>query len=491
MANFDLVLSGGTIVTPWGSRVGDLAVEGERIAAIAEPGRLSGASHRTIALGAEHVVLPGGIDPHVHCNWVQTDPSTGEKVASAGPGVVSRAALYGGTTTLLDFVTTGTGDITEQVAARDQLWARESIVDYGLHVILHGRVPEEHIAAIPGLIRDGYTSFKVFTTTVRPGAQVKWAIDFGSLVQILTVTGAEGGLVAVHAEDDDMVMHAYDVHLRSGKVDPRYLPDVHDPLSETVAIERVLSASSRIPGSRVYVMHVSSRMATEALARAKRAGIAVTAETLHQYTTRTDADYESAEGMRFHNYPSLKGADDVAALWEGIASGTIDTLATDELCLPYTVKIAGQRIDNAVGGSSSIETRLALLYTEAVVKRGIGLSRFADIIATNAARIFGMYPRKGVLGPGADADIVVMDTTDRRTIRASELHESDYNPFEGVEVAAWPMMTVHRGQVVVDHGVLTDAVRAGNRVERTVEANGHSRSSGGQVGQHEAVVTIG
>jgi dihydropyrimidinase len=153
--------------------------------------------------------------------------------------------------------------------------------------------------------------------------------------------------------------------------------------------------------------------------------------------------------MKYHNYPSLKGSSDVDALWRGRRSGDIATVATDELCTSYAVKAVGSRINNVTGGNVGIEPRMALIYTELVGRRKFGLKRFVEVTATNAAKIFGLYPRKGVIRVGSDADLVVLDPSGR-TITAKMLHESDYTPWEGWRTDAWPTVTLLRGKIVVD-----------------------------------------
>jgi dihydropyrimidinase len=465
---FDLVMTGGTIVTASGTLVGDIGINGERIAAIGGAGELSGLSRgRTVQLDAHHVVLPGGVDPHIHCDDPIPDPDTGGWLPTEGPGVVSRAALAGGITSLIDFVTSQADEsLSDSVSRMDGQWQADSLCDYSFHLILRGDVPTHHLEGIPAMIEQGFTSVKVFTTNVRPSPFVEWKINHGSLVEILRTTAAHGGLVAVHAEDDDMVMREYRLHLESDRSDGRYMSEVHNSLSEAQAIDRVVAAASTVEGSRLYIMHVSSGLGVDAIARARRSGVDIHAETLHQFALRTDQSYATEDGLLFHTFPSLKSAEDNAALWRAVASRHIEVFATDELCTSRAAKLSGRRIDDMVGGNSGLEPKLALLYTEIVKKRGLGLDVLADVTSRNASKIFGMYPRKGEIAVGSDADIAVLDSSRPTTISASAMHETDYSPWEGVEVAAWPCLTVRRGTVAFEAGTLTRELAPGIRLIR-------------------------
>jgi dihydropyrimidinase len=273
--------------------------------------------------------------------------------------------------------------------------------------------------------------------------------------------------VAVHAEDDDMVMREYRLHLEDGRSDGRYMSEVHNSLSEAQAIDRVVAAASTVTGSRLYIMHVSSSLGVESIARARKAGVDIHAETLHQFALRTDESYTTDEGMLFHTFPSLKSADDNVALWNAVNSRHIEVFATDELCTSRAAKLSGKRIDDMVGGNSGLEPKLAILYTEIVEKRGLSLDVLADVTSRNASKIFGMYPRKGEIAVDSDADIAVLDSSQPTTIRAAAMHETDYSPWEGVEVAAWPYLTIRRGEVAFEAGTLAPDLAAGTRLVRT------------------------
>ncbi|HXT80433.1 MAG TPA: amidohydrolase family protein, partial [Acetobacteraceae bacterium] len=173
-------------------------------------------------------------------------------------------------------------------------------------------------------------------------------------------------------------------------------------------------------------------------------------------------------GQIYHTYPSLKSPEDQAALWAGTLDGAINCVATDEICCTLAKKLQGVRIDDTTGGNAGVEPRVALMYTEMVGNRGYSLNRYVDLVSTNAAKIMGLYPRKGALAAGSDADICVLDPADRRVIRAEDLHEADYTPWEGRKMAAWPCLTVLRGKVVVENGAFKGSLGDGKWQHRKI-----------------------
>jgi dihydropyrimidinase len=182
----------------------------------------------------------------------------------------------------------------------------------------------------------------------------------------------------------------------------------------------------------------------------------------------TAEDYKRPNGQIFHTYPSLKYQEDHDALWAGTNRGAIQTVATDEICCPLRIKLQGRRIDDTTGGNAGVEPRVSLIYTETVEKRGYSLNHFVDLISTNAAKIMGLYPRKGALAVGSDADIVLLDTRKRHTVRAAEMHEADYSPWEGRDLAAWPSLTTLRGKIMVENGSLKGDPTDGKWLARKV-----------------------
>jgi dihydropyrimidinase len=262
-----------------------------------------------------------------------------------------------------------------------------------------------------------------------------------------------GGVLAVHAEDEDIVTYQHRRLHAEGRTDTAFLHEAHNNVSEDLSFRRVIRLAERT-GTAVYLMHVSAREGVEAIAEARGRGLPVYGETLHHYASFSSEVYRTPEGPLYHTYPSLKSREDAEALWRALVDGALSTLATDVLFCPREVKLRGRTIEDTVGGNAGVEERMGIAYTEGVVKRGMSLSRFVDVTSANAARILGLYPRKGALAPGSDADIVLVDPSVRRTLRVADLHAADYSVWDGWEVRGWPVTTILRGKIVVEDGRL-------------------------------------
>ena len=463
----DLIIRGGQVVTPQGVGIWDLAIQGEQIVALAAPGTLTQDVGRVIDATGK-IVVPGGIDPHVHTNWPWPDPRGGPPTFSAGPTQVSRAALFGGTTTLLDFAVWRTRDrLQETLERREGDWQGQSYCDYAYHLILRRMVPPDLLDQLSEVIQAGHSSVKIFTTDVIPGGRGP-KLDFGAIWEVFQRLARQGGVAAIHAEDDDLVMHQYDKLSREERVGFENLAEVHSTLSEDLGFRRIIRLAEHVEGAALYMMHVSAATGVQAIAESRAKGFPIYGETLHQYALFTKDDYRRPNGQIYHTYPSLKGPEDHRALWGGMADGAIGSVATDELCTTLEVKTRGQRIDDCYGGNAGVEPRLGIIYTEAVARRGFSLQRFVDLTSAHAAKVFGLYPRKGALAIGSDADIAIIDPSIRRVLRKEDLHETDYSPWEGWDLAGWPVLTILRGKVVVENGQFLADSPAGQWIPRKV-----------------------
>ena len=293
-------------------------------------------------------------------------------------------------------------------------------------------------------------------------------IDFGDIWEAFQVLAKSGGLGVIHAEDNDIVMHMYAKLIREGRVGFEHLAEVHNRLSEDLSFRRILRLAESVPGTALYMMHVSAATGVAAIAEARRKQLPIYGETLHQYLLYTAEDYKRPNGQMYHTYPSLKSAEDQAALWDGTARGSIHCIATDELCCTLKDKTIGSRIDDTTGGNSGVEPRLGVMYTEMVVRRGYSLPQYVDLVSSNAAKIMGLYPRKGAIAVGSDADIAILDPTRRGKVTASDLHETDYTPWEGHDIFAWPVMTLLRGKVMVENGRYLATAQDGRYLKRKI-----------------------
>jgi dihydropyrimidinase len=474
---FDLVIRGERVVTPQGVEPREIAVKDGLIAALAAPGTFPSAQAARVIDAGDGIVMPGGIDPHVHCSWHMPAPGPGKPAGLSGPPEqVSRAALWGGTTTLIDFAAckpdregdeSSSQGLREAIEARDRDFAGRCYCDYAYHVMLRGRVPPAVIAELAEAVEAGYPTVKLFTTDITPSRRGRM-VRFGDLWEIFKVLSGAGGLAVIHAEDNDIVMHMYDKLFAENRTAFEHMAEVHNTLSEDLSFRRIIRLAENVAGMALYMMHVSAAAGVQAIAESRTRGFPIYGETLHQYLLYSSDDYRRPNGQIYHTYPSLKSKRDQQALWDGLASGALHSIATDEVCCKLAVKVQGSRIDDVTGGNSGVEPRVAVMYTETVDKRGYSLEKFVDLVSTNAARILGLYPRKGAIAVGSDADLTILDAGQRRTVRAQDLHESDYTPWEGKEVGAWPTVTVLRGKVMVADGRFHGELNDGRYLKRRI-----------------------
>jgi dihydropyrimidinase len=469
----DLTITGGTCVLPGGTQAADIGVKDGRIVLVGAPGTLPEAT--TTVSASDRLVIPGGIDPHIHCQleWkvtgfpaIYTDP--------AAP--VSRAALHGGTTTLIDFVQCAHDrTIQQSIEQWQKTWKDACYCDYGFHLMLMGELPTSHFDQVADAIQDGHASVKIFTTNIFPGSGGQLMMPHGHIWETLKVVARQGGIACIHAEDNDIVMFMYDKLMRENRVNFEHMAEVHNTLSEELSFNRVIRLAENVEGAALYMVHVSAATGVAALDASRARGFPMYGETLHQYLMYNADDYKRPGGQMYHTYPSLKYPEDQKRLWEATNRGSIQAIATDELCCPLRVKLQGSRIDDVTGGNAGVEPRVALMYTQMVTKRGYSPVHFVDMVSSNAARILGLYPRKGALAVGSDADIVLLQTGLEKTIRASDLHETDYTPWEGHVVTAWPTVTILRGKVVVEDGAFHGNLRDGQFQKRKVADDIRSR----------------
>ena len=465
---FDLILRGGTVVTPHGVATQDVAVSGETIAAITTPGAIGDDQAKRTVDAAGKIVMPGGIDPHVHCKWIMPMPD-GSIDFTQGPEVVSRAALFGGTTTMIDFAARLEEiPLREVIARRDADWEGNCYCDYAYHLMMLGDIEPPVLAELEGLLTDGYPTVKIFTTNITPSRSGRM-VHFGDIWEVFKILTRTGGLGVIHAEDNDIVMHMYEKLIREGRVSFHNLAEVHNALSEDLSFRRVIRLAEA-ENTPLYMMHVSAGTGVKAIREARAKGQPIYGETLHQYMLYNSEDYKRPNGQMYHTYPSLKSPEDQAELWAGTLDGAINTVATDEICCSLQIKTIGDRIDNTTGGNAGVEPRLGVMYQEMVTVRGYSLERFVDLCSTNAAKIMGLYPRKGAIAVGSDADIAVLDPTVKRRVRLEDLHEADYTPWEGHEITAWPVMTVLRGKVMVENGAFMGDLNDGKYLKRAIPA---------------------
>ncbi len=410
------------------------------------------------------LVLPGVVDAHTHTR-VGSDAEPDRFFQD------SVAAAYGGTTSFLSFNNPGTGSspaaerslrtgLTEWLAATDG----DSAIDYGLSLAVSGHA-DDPLAELPATIEAGVATSKAFMVfDFRLGDQ--------ALFDAMRVMGERSGMLQVHCEDPVLLDAGVAAALQRGDTLPRYHATSRPPYVEAVATARAL-AFARATDSPVHVVHLSSAAALDEVRRARAAGVRVSAETCPHYLVLTDDRYDEPDPARcacFVISPPLRSDADQAALWEGLADGSLDLVATDHVPDRFGVEKAeagdGVSFDRISNGAPGIETLLTLLYSEGVARGRLTVERMVDLVATTPAARFGL-PRKGALEVGRDADVVVFDPSARRTIRAADLHHtSDYTPYEGLDVSGAVRDVVIRGEPVITDGAFVGRRGFGRFVER-------------------------
>ena len=463
----DLIIRNGQVVTPWGVGDWDVAVQGEKIVAVAAANTLTEDVGRVIDATGK-VVIPGGIEPHAHIDAPIMGPGN---LRTAPPEQVSRAALFGGTTTLMDFAIQYPGiDIAAAIKERTDVWQGNSYADYAHHLMLLGEIAPPILESLHEHIEDGFASVKIFTTNIRPPEMTgePRMVGMGHLHDLMEQIQKNDAMLLVHSEDDDMVQHMYQKLAREERTEWWNMPLVHSNESEDVSFRRVIRVAEWT-GSPIYFVHVSAHEGINAIGEARGKGMPVYGETLHNYCCFNADNYKEENGMKYHTYPSLKSEEDRKALWQGIAQRGLHTMATDEYCTSWELKIQGKTVRDVTGGHNGAETRVGVTYSEGVSRLGMSLARFVDVTSANAAKIMGLYPRKGAIAPGSDADIVLIDPSIQRPLTMDDFHITDYSIWEGFQAAGWPVMTILRGKVAVENGEFKASLGDGQFLRRKID----------------------
>ncbi|MGS4947359.1 dihydropyrimidinase [Meridianimarinicoccus sp. RP-17] len=458
---FDLVIKNGTVATASDVFRADIGISDGRIAQIG--GAMDGAARVIDAAG--RYVLPGGIDSHVHI----AQPS--------GPGIemaddfdsATRAAAFGGNTVVMPFCLQERG-MSLSAAFRDYRHQADgkSHVDLGFHLIVTDPTPQVLGQELPALIDAGNPSVKVFMT------YEAMRMDDAGILATMDVARRHGAKVMVHCENEDVIAFLAQRAAEAGDIAPRAHATTRPVAAEREATHRALTLAE-VVDVPIVIVHVSNGAAIDEIARARARGLNITAETCPQYLVLSadDLSRENWEGAKYVCSPPPRDRTEQDNCWRGLQTGLFDLFSSDHCPFRYDDSHgkrnpAGLRsfrhIPNGIPG---IETRLPILFSEGVVKGRIDLPRFVALTATNHAKAYGMYPQKGTIAIGSDADIAIWDPELRRTIRHADLHDAaDYTPYEGLEVTGWPETVILRGIPVVEAGQLV-APAKGREVSRT------------------------
>ena len=442
--SFDLVIRGGTVVTAEKTLRADIGIEGEKIARIGQ-----GLEGKSVLDASGKLVMPGGIDSHCHVEQL----SSMGKMGADDFYSATVAAAFGGTTTIIPFAAQHRGNsivaVVDDYARRA---AEKAVIDYGFHLIIAD--PTDHALNIElkEMVRRGITSFKVYMT------YELLRLSDGQMLDVLAAADREKALVMVHAENHEMIQWLTKRLLERGHRAPKFHMDAHHPIAEAEATNRVV-ALSRLLDVPVLIVHVSGGEAVRTIRAAQTLGARVFAETCPQYLflKASDADRPGLEGAKWCCSPPPRDEASQAAVWEGLKDGTFQVLSSDHA--PYRFDESGKlpkgsetTFKEMANGVPGLQVRLPLLFSEGVGKKRISLQEFVALTATNHARMYGLFPQKGTIEVGSDADLVVWDAEKQVTLNASMMKDNvGYTPYEGMRVTGWPTTVLSRGRIVVEN----------------------------------------
>jgi dihydropyrimidinase len=437
-----LLIKNGRIITAGEDQVADIFIEGEKISAIGKELKIN-ADETIDASGM--LVFPGGIDPHVHLDMPFMGTFSSDSYETG-----TRAALYGGTTMVIDFILQKQGNSLQ--SALDEWNSRakgNAVGDYSFHMAVTDFNDETKKEIKHFVEEEGITSFKTFMAY--KGALM---IDDRQMIGLMEEVKKQGGLVTVHATNGDMIDYLIAKHRAEGKLSPLYHYLSQPEVTEAEATERFADMAD-YTGCPGYIVHLTCEGALNAVRNATRRNQHVLVETCIQYLVLDASLYEKDfDGAKWVMSPPLREKKDQATLWAGINQGLVKVVATDHCPFKWEQKLMGEKDFSKIpNGHPAIEHRMELLYSEGVHKGKISLNKFVEVTATNPAKIFGMFPQKGTIGVGSDADIVIFDPNKKHSITASAHHMNvDYSAYEGWEVTGKVNKVILRGKLAIDEG---------------------------------------
>jgi dihydropyrimidinase len=452
-----IIIKGGNVVTAVDNYFADILVEDGKVTLIGQ--RLDMEADRVID-AAGKLVIPGGIDPHTHMELPFGGTSSSDDFRT---GTI--AAAHGGTTTIIDFAVQYHGQsLVEAIDNWHKKAEGKTAIDYGFHLITTD-LPDERIPEMRQLIREGVMSFKLFMAY--PGV---FLVDDATIFRAMKHAGAAGGLICMHAENGIIINEIIKHALAEGKTAPRYHALTRPTKAEAEGVHRAI-AIAEMADSPVYIVHLSCSDALEEVREARDAGIAAYAETCPQYLFLDYSLYEREgfEGAKWVMTPPLREKWNQDKLWQGIAGNDLQVISTDHcpFCFKEQKEMGRDDFTKIPNGGPGVEHRMSLIYNGGVVGDRISVNRFVELTSTAAAKLFGLFPRKGTIAVGSDADIVIFDPNAEETISAATHHMNvDYSAYEGMTVRGVTKTVLSRGRVIIEDGNYTGKPGDGQFLKR-------------------------
>ena len=450
---WDLLIKNGTVVNSWGRMKADVAVSDGKIAAV---GDLQDMQAKKVIDARGKYVLPGMIDSHAH---IQT--GVGERKSGDTYYTGSIAAAYGGTTSFVDFAFLNEGETPKTAMERKMKEAAgESVLDYSFHPCITSMDPRS-LDEIHGFLQSGFPSIKLFT--VYRGTLM---LEKAGVYEVMKMIAREGGLAQVHAESADMIERNIADAIREGRTDARAHALSRPPVTELEAMYGVY-AMARETGAPVILAHMTTGKAMELFRHAEK-GL-LFGEVCPHYLVLDDSVYDRPDGYNYICSPPIRGRRDREALWDMVEKGYVQLVNSDHTDYSKAQKERHKDyFPDVPNGLPTIETRGMVFFSEGVVKRGISLERFVDLTSANAAKLMGLYPRKGVIRPGSDGDLVVIDPNVHYHMEAAAMHmATDFCPYEGMEMTGAVDCTIAGGAVIIENRKFTGTDRKGKLMERS------------------------
>ncbi|MBM7622512.1 dihydropyrimidinase [Sporohalobacter salinus] len=433
-----MILRNGKVVVDNSLQEVDIRIKGSKIADVKS--ELNPKREEKVIDLAGKLVFPGIIDSHTHFLLKSRGTVTSDDFYSG-----TKAAAYGGVTTIIDYAEQTEESIIEGLQERKREAQGEAVVDYSFHLVINKYFnPDKHLDELYQLGELGVSSLKIFTTY-----KDIYMLDEDKLDILFRAAYENGLLVTVHAEDNEIIKSQKERYKESGKIGISYHPDIRPGLVEKKAIQR-LNKLSKKRGTELYIVHLSSKEGYEAIKEAKQSNPNLYVETAPHYLTLTRKELEKPEGRLSFMTPPLREEEDNQKLWQGIIDNIIDVVATDHCAFSKEQKELGHHSLDILPGIPGVETMLPLIYTYGVDNDRISLSRLVDLLSVKPAKIFGLYPQKGSFKEGTDADIVVYDPTIEWDLKGEVLHsKAGYTPYQDLSVKGKAVMTMVRGEIIV------------------------------------------